>query len=303
MRSESTTYWMFRSLYGLLQLLPSWTVRPLSLTIGSILFATMPERRSLVTRHLRRVIGQSAERQLIEREVLRSFQSYALYWMESAKLEELVKRHELEESFLILEGGDYLFDAMRQERGVILALPHLGSFDHGGAWLDLMGHPMTTVAEELKPIELFEWFRKRRQAVGIKVFGLNSDATSHLISALAKGEVVGLICDRDLGGNGVEVEFFDERTTLPAGPAALALRTGAKLMTAAVYRGPGRVYYGVVNPPIPTERQGKFRAQVAEVTQLIADELEELIKRAPHQWHLFQPLWPSDGSMLSRQSK
>jgi len=33
---------------------------------------------------------------------------------------------------------------------------------------------------------------------------------------------------------------------------------------------------------------------VARVTQLVADDLERLIRRAPQQWHLFQPNWPSD---------
>jgi KDO2-lipid IV(A) lauroyltransferase len=50
----------------------------------------------------------------------------------------------------------------------------------------------------------------------------------------------------------------------------------------------------VVRPPIDTTRQGKLRDDVARVTQVLAHELEELIRLAPEQWHLLQPNWPSD---------
>ena len=119
-------------------------------------------------------------------------------------------------------------------------------------------------------------------------------ASGVLIKALHDGGLVGLLCDRDLIGNGIEVEFFGERTTMPAGPAMLALRTGAVLLPTAVYSGPGIHHTAVIMPPVAAERTGGLRQDVARVTQLIANDLERLIARAPEQWHLFQPNWPSD---------
>jgi KDO2-lipid IV(A) lauroyltransferase len=104
---------------------------------------------------------------------------------------------------------------------------------------------------------------------------------------------VALLCDRDITGTGVEVDFFGEKTTLPSGPAVLALRTGAQLLPSAVYDR-GRIHHGVVRPPVPVERRGSFRDDVARITQLIAYELEDLIRAAPEQWHMLQPNWPSD---------
>ena len=107
--------------------------------------------------------------------------------------------------------------------------------------------------------------------------------------------MVCLLCDRDLDHTGVEVEFFGERTTLPAGPATLAIRTGAALLPTAVYFTPRyNGHHGLVRPPIKIQRMGGLREDVARVTQLLARELEFLIRRAPEQWHLFQPNWPSD---------
>jgi len=46
---------------------------------------------------------------------------------------------------------------------------------------------------------------------------------------------------------------------------------------------------------VPAERTGHLRADVTRVTQQVAHDLERLIRRAPDQWYLFQPNWPSDG--------
>ncbi|MCP5025161.1 MAG: phosphatidylinositol mannoside acyltransferase, partial [Actinomycetia bacterium] len=98
---------------------------------------------------------------------------------------------------------------------------------------------------------------------------------------------------RDIAGSGIEVDFFGECTTMPAGPAALALRTGAPLLPVGVYyRGERR--HCVVHPPMVVERQGRLRDDVTRITQDVAHRLEEIIRVAPEQWHLLQPNWPSD---------
>jgi lauroyl/myristoyl acyltransferase len=122
------------------------------------------------------------------------------------------------------------------------------------------------------------------------------EAAGAIAKALKANEVVCLLCDRDIQGGGVEVEFFGERTTIPGGPAMLSLRTGAPVLPVAVYferRYNG--HFAIVRPPLSSERtDAGLRADVARVSQELAGELEFLIRRAPEQWHLFQPNWPSD---------
>ncbi len=115
-----------------------------------------------------------------------------------------------------------------------------------------------------------------------------------MLRALRDNRIVCLLSDRDLTGDGVDVEFFGERTTLPAGPATLALRTGAALLPVAVYFDPGRGHHGVVHPPLDTSRAGNLRDDIARITQCLAYEFEGLIRAAPEQWHLLQANWPSD---------
>jgi KDO2-lipid IV(A) lauroyltransferase len=249
-----------------------------------------------VTRNMRHVLGDRPEDVSID--VLTGFRDrvlgeYSKYWAEGAKLPALPKA-EIARRFSLSEGREYLDGAQAQGKGVIVVLPHVGSCEWGGAYLDAIGYGLTAVAEELEPPALFKWFKKKREAMGISVVALNDQAGSVLLETLAAHKTVALLSDRDIQNNGIEVTFFGERTTLPAGPAVMALRTGAPVLTAACYSGPLNGHHAVINPPINFERSGKFRADVAALTQIIASELEGLIRRAPEQWHDLQPRFAND---------
>lgn len=254
-------------------------------------YASRP-RRAMIERHLRRV-NPAWSGWRLRSAVQQAFDSYVRYWVESLRLPSLPSR--VVTSGIDVVGYPYVTEALDQGRGVILALPHLGGWEWAGRWLTDRGHKVTVVVEHVEPPELFEWFAKLRARLGMTVVPLGPDAGKAILRALKANEIVCLLSDRDIGGGGVEVDFFGERTTLPGGPATLSLRTGAPILPAAVYftrRSDGHL--GLVRPPVPTERRGKLRDDVARVTQHLADELEYLIRRSPEQWHLFQPNWPSD---------
>ena len=156
------------------------------------------------------------------------------------------------------------------------------------------GYPMTSVAERIEPEALFDWFVAQRRDMGLDIVPLGGDSGATLLKVLRSGGLVGLLCDRDIIGTGVKVELFGEMTTLPAGPATLVLRTGATLLVGAVYSGPGRDHSAVITEPVDTSRTGSFRKDVERITQDIARQFEAIIRRAPEQWHLYQPNWPSD---------
>lgn len=260
--------------------------------LGLVFSGAMRGRRDMVERHLRRVRGPALQGAALRRAVQTAFDSYARYWVESFRLPGL-SAQEVDDAFSY-EGYGYLLDALALGKGAILALPHLGGWEWAGRWVADRGHPITVVVEPLHPPELFEWFADFRKSLGMTVVALGPDAGTAVLRALKGNEIVCLLCDRDLQRSGVSVSFFGEQTTLPAGPATLALRTGAPVLPTAVYFSGRRGHLGVVRPPVTVERTGKLRADVAVLTQAIAHELEALIRAAPEQWHLFQPNWPSD---------
>jgi KDO2-lipid IV(A) lauroyltransferase len=290
----------YRAAAAVSRVLPAAVARGSAQALGAVMSVAMRDRRAMVERHQQRVHGAPMGRLALERQVRRTFASYARYWAESLRLP-AVSLEELDRHFSY-DGLGYLDDALAAGRGAIMAIPHLGGWDAGGAWFTRHGYELTVVVEPLEPPELFEWFAEFRRSIGMEIVPLGPSAGTAVIKALKAGRTVALLCDRDLPGTGVEVEFFGERTTLPSGPATLAVRTGAPLLPVAVYFRDPVGSHGVVRPPLDTTRQGGLRDDVARITQTLAHELEALIRRAPEQWHLLQPNWPSDRASASEPS-
>ena len=271
---------------------PSIVANGLANPLGFGAHLANPRRRAMIERHLRRV-NPGWSRPRLRAAVQDAFESYARYWVESFRLPSLSAPTVA--AGIELVGFEHVTAARQQETGGILALPHLGGWEWAGRWLADQGIPVTVVVERIDPPELFQWFAELRAALGMTVVALGPDAGRATLQALKRNEIVCLLSDRSIGGGGVDVEFFGEHTALPGGPATLALRTGAPILPVAVYfTDSADGHLGLVRPPLPVERHGSLRDDVSRVTQALAAELEHLIRRAPEQWHLFQPNWPSD---------
>lgn len=277
----------------------SLLARSLPASVGSVASrlagvgaAASTRRRRVVARNLSRVLGRKLSPIEERRRVARTFEWYARYYHESFRLPDL-SVEEIDRGFGY-EGVGQIEEACARGQGPILALPHLGTWEWAAFWLALVpGYRVTAIVEPLEPPELFEWFVGFRESLGMNIVPLGPDAAKASINALKNGEILCLLADRDIPGTGIPVEFFGETTTLPAGPAALALRTGSPLLPTAVYWRDGS-RFGHVRPALDTERRGRLRDDIARVTQDLAREFEILISEAPEQWHLLQPNWPSD---------
>ncbi len=275
-----------------LRLMPGFLASAIDAPIGLGANFASSEKRAMIQRHLRRV-NPKLRGLALQRAVQEAFDSYVRYYIESFRLPSLSSRT-VDRGFNV-DGYEHIAAGLEQGNGVILGLPHLGGWEWAGRWMTDQGHKLTVVVEKIEPPEVFDWFVKLRADLGMTVVPLGPAAGKAVLSALRNNDIVCLLSDRDITGGGVEVEFFGERTTLPAGPATLSLRTGAPLLpTGAYFTQRYNGHFGLVRPPLRIARTGKFREDVTLMTQELARELEFLIRRAPEQWHLFQPNWPSD---------
>jgi KDO2-lipid IV(A) lauroyltransferase len=179
-------------------------------------------------------------------------------------------------------------------------LGHMGNWDHAGAWSTAELAPVTTVAEQLEPRAVFEAFLEFRERLGMRIVPLTgSEVFRTLMLALREpGTFMPLLADRDLSNNGVEVTFLGEPARMAAGPAALALATGAALFPVSIHYEPlgrGR-RHGIVitwhaRVAVPAGRRG---AQVIEMTQTCADALAGAIREHPADWHMLQRVFSAD---------
>jgi len=244
--------------------------------------------------NLRRVIGWDAtgkELRALSREAMRS---YARYWMELFRLPAIPKERILSGMGMTGE-EDTATGYLAAGRGVIFALPHLGNWDHAGAWLAARGLPFTTVAERLKPETLYERFVAFREGLGMEVLPATggTDRFGALARRLRAGGLVCLLADRDVTGGGIEVEFFGERARMMGGPAALAVQTGAALMPATLWFTDGG-WGARIFPEIPVPDGGNRREKVAVMTQRLAEVFEAGIAEHPADWHMLQRVFSAD---------
>jgi KDO2-lipid IV(A) lauroyltransferase len=285
------SYALFRAGSAVSRALPAPALGPFAEVAGRVAARAMSGRRAMVERHQRR-IDPGLHGAELDRVVDAVFRSYTDYWIESFRLPGTPAA--VLDAGLVTEGFEHIRRAYDAGGGVITAMPHLGAWEWSAFWLtEVQDIAVTTVVEQLEPPELAAWFTELRERLGMQIVPLDAESGPKVVKALAEGRLLSLVCDRDVAGGGIEVEFFGERTTLPAGPATLSLRTGAPLIPATCFFD-GDGHRGVVRPPIDTTRRGKLREDVARVTQDLAYELEGLIRLAPEQWHLLQPNWPSD---------
>ena len=257
---------------------------------GRAWYRFAPERRRLVTENLARVgaaTGGPTQGLALDRLVRRAFRDHARYYLEILRM----PHRSIEEigRMVRVEDWDHWEAVLRA--GAVVSLPHIGNFEPYGSFMAAHGLPAVAPIEEIKPRELFEFLRARRATGrGVELVPL-SRARRPMLEALRAGKVVGLVADRDLGGNGIPATLFGHATTLPLGPAQLALVSGRPLVAAACLRvGPERfVAWGWdIEVPLTGDRD----ADAAALTVAVARRFEEAIAKAPEQWWaIFQPLW------------
>ncbi len=272
--------------------IPEPVAMSLGVIFGLLYWRFDRRRREALRANLRQVLGPSATPAQVERVVRRGFVSYARYWAEAFRLEDLSEADILRR--MRIEGREHIDRSLATGRGAIFATPHVGNWDAGAAWLVASGYQVTAVVERLEPSELFERFVAYRRALGMEILPLEngSESLRGLLRSLRAGRLACLVCDRDLTGHGLPVRIFGATATMPGGPASLALKTGAALLPCSVFhdRRAGR-WLSVVRPPIQFEPTGDLRADTLALTQLLATEFERLISRAPEQWHVLSRYW------------
>jgi lauroyl/myristoyl acyltransferase len=243
--------------------------------------------------NLRRVRPEASDAELAEL-TRAGMRTYMRYWCESFRMSTW-GRERIAASFEP-EHVDRLDQTLAAGRGVVLALPHMGNWDLAGAWVVVTRVPFTTVAERLKPEKLFDRFVAYREGLGMEVLPLTGGAGTlgTLAKRLRAGGLVCLVGDRDLSASGVQVEFIGEAARMPAGPAALAVQTGAALLPVTLWYDGTPVMKGRVHEPIPQPEQGSKREQVAAMTQELAAVWGRGVREHPQDWHMLQRFWLAD---------
>jgi KDO2-lipid IV(A) lauroyltransferase len=252
-------------------------------------YSLWPSKRRYVNANFARVLGLEPDGPEVRRAAMAAYGNYARYLVELMRLPGLddVAAYDLVDTANLLPLEEYWRDT---RRGLILTTAHMGNLEGVARGVARHGWPIAGLADDTAFPELFDHLRRQRESWGVKIIPWRN--LRALFGVLRRKEVLALLVDWGYRPDGIPVRLFGAWTTLPAGPAVLAAKTGAAIVHIAIRRAPdGRRFLVTHGDPIDVPSDDP--ADLARATQAVADALEAAIAAAPDQWYSFKPLWPS----------
>ncbi|MEI8184633.1 MAG: phosphatidylinositol mannoside acyltransferase [Actinomycetes bacterium] len=280
-------YLLYLFAWKVIGVLPEKSAYKLANVISDRVYSKNGKGVKRLRSNYRRVMPNISERQLDEL-TKDGMRSYLRYWFDTFRLNKWSKSRIIETTFVVRE--NLLRDPIATKEGCIIALPHAGNWDHAAAYFCSTGITLTAVVEKLKPEAIFKKFLAYRQSIGIEAISHKEKTIPILMERLNQGKLIALVADRDMSRNGIEVNFLGGIAKMPAGPAILALKTGAPLVTAYIRyleKGIEITFDETIKLPV----LGSEEEQIKIVTQSMADNFAKRIKDSPVDWHMLQRIW------------
>jgi KDO2-lipid IV(A) lauroyltransferase len=257
--------------------------------LNQVSYLLWPSKRSFSNANFGHVLGLPPDHPKVRRMALRAYKEYARYMVELMRLPSRPKG----EVAALVEGDgiDRIVGAFEAHgKSMIVVAGHVGNNEAVAAGIAWRGLPANVVADDSAFPEIFEILRQQRESWGVHVVPWRN--LRELFTILRSRQILALLVDWGYRFDGIPVRLFGAWTTLPAGPAVLAAKTGAIIAPMAVRRTKdGRIHVESDEAfTVPSSRP----ADIQRATQRIADMLERTIAAAPAQWYSFKPIWPSD---------
>jgi KDO2-lipid IV(A) lauroyltransferase len=257
--------------------------------LGSIGYALAKKKRLIAERNLDLAFGSqknAGERDKIVRGVFSHFGRSTVAFLRAP----MYTCDELS-ALVTVEGGEYLEQARQQGKGIILTTGHIGNWEVLGRWLaQIEKLTVTVVAKDPKGPVLAKYLRGMRENAGFAVLSKGESARP-LLRVLQRGEAIIILPDQNSGD--VFVPFFGVPAGTVAGPASLALHTGATLLPVFCLSNPNGTFRMVFQPPIPTVSTGNREADVTRIMTAFNGVLETMIRQYPDQWLWLHNRWKS----------
>lgn len=285
-------YWFWRLGMFLAGVCPPRLSQAAAGMMGNSAYYVMSVRRQVAKRNFSHVLGKSPNDPEVRRVARQSFQNYARYLCD-VMLYPRISNKDLDRR-VVLHSKEYLDRALALGKGAILVSAHFGNMDMPSAVLAKHYKPITLVGETLRPPQLMDYLTRMRASRNVHLWPYDR-APRKIIEALKRNEMTGFLLDFGVTHHfdltTVNVKFFGCATAFPAGPAQLALLTGAPIVVGHAHIAPDGRIHVYITEPISVERS-KNRKKVQQVTmQEIATRLEAFIRQHPEQWYVFRPMW------------
>lgn len=298
-------YWAWRAGMLLTSLIPPrWSFAAAG-AIGNGVYYLMSLKRRVAKENFSHVLGKSPNDPQVRRVAREAFRNYVRY-LRDVMLYPKIPTADLERR-IVLHHREYIDAALRMNKGAIIVSAHYGNMDMPSAVLAKRYRPITLVGESLQPRQLMDYLTRMREMRDVHLFPYDR-APRKMLEAIKRQEITAFLLDfgvtHHLDITTVDVLFFGERTPFPAGPAQLALMTGAPIIVGNAHVESDGHIHCYATEPIIARRTGNRHHDWQVVMQEIAARFEVFIRRNPEQWYMFRPMWQEqqdENSQTERQ--
>jgi KDO2-lipid IV(A) lauroyltransferase len=300
-------YWVWRLGTIIVGIVPRRVSYAIAGWIGTAVFYLMPLRRRIAQENFAHVLNTHPDDRAVKQVARTALQNYVRL-LRDTMLYPSLSYQEIE-ARVTLHNPEHFRDALALGKGVILVSAHFGNMDLAGAVMATRYTPVTLISETLQPPQLMNWLVRAREKHNVLPYPYDR-APRKMIEAVKKNEMVAMLLDFGVTHHfdltTVPVKFFGADTNFPAGPAQLALLTGAAIIVGHAHmRSDGHIDV-FTNPPLIVEKTGKRQHDLQVTMQKIACLMEDFIRRDPGQWYMFRPMWkdmPSASRKIPSLSK
>lgn len=287
--SISVIYFPLRLAILIIQALPIRFGLFLADLAGNLSFLISPGRRQVVANNLKHISGVKADSRILKDKTRKVFVNVARNYFDLTRVSSM--NPDKLAAKTTIEGWEHLVKARSGKKGVVIATAHLGNFELGAQAIVNRGIEMTILVEEFSSNPIREQIAKLRKRKGVRILPVTMQGMKEAYYDLLRGGTLTIVCDRDILGNGLKINFMGEETTLPFGAVSLAQRTGAALVPIFSVRTGNNNTLIYIEPPLNLindhDREESLRANVTQLASI----MEKYICKYPEQWAILEPFW------------
>ena len=284
-------YWLFRLTIVLMRPLPLWLGYRVAAAVAEICYHFFHRQRRALNENMAWVLGSNDRRQVdaVARRAFRNFGKFVIDFIHFP----VMSREEVRRR-LVFHQWPELDEVMASKRGMLIVTMHYGVYDLGGAALAAYDYPTNAIGENYGYKKMDRLIHGSRERLGMKVIPVERVGPG-VFRALKRGEILALAIDVPPPDQTILVDFLGAPAEVSSTPARIALRTGAWVVPAIVFRGPESD--SLIRPILDTrsvryEPTGSEERDVYALTRLIMASFEQHIREHPEQWFIFRRVWP-----------
>ena len=297
---EFFVYVLYRAGVAIVSLLPLPLLFRTGELLGTVAWAILPHYRRLALRNMSIAFAGEKPRRQLRRMVRRHFGRLGANLLSGIKI--AVLPIDQVSHYVTVENVEAIDRHLRQKRGVVLILSHLGSWELISQSLPkFIGHARNgTVYQPLRNRRIDRHVRKLRGRANVEMFDRNAGFQLP-IELLRDAGALGVLTDQHAGDQGLWVPFFGKLASTTPLPELLAKRTGAAVVNVGVLTEATARWRVVVDEPAVDPVKASIEMLTAESNRTIAAQ----IARAPEDWFWVHDRWktPNPNFLLARYKR